>query len=105
MIEWWPVLLGWPLVLIALTLSTLGILQMRPSYLYTAMVLILPISLYLAGAPIFPFAALLAPLALLAAGRAIRQKKTRLALAITLPVILLFGWLAVLVLRQPGSQY
>ena len=97
--NWWPVLLGWPAVLTAVTLSVLGIYRSRPAYLYAAMVLILPISLYLAGAPRFSLVALFAPLAILIAAKAIKQNRTHLALGMVLPVIFFFGWLALLVLR------
>jgi hypothetical protein len=100
-IEWWPVLLGWPAVFLALTLSAFGVFQRRPSFLFTAMLLILPISLYLAGAPRLPFVSLLAPMALLGAGLATQHGKASLAIAMALSVVLFFGLLLVLVLRQP----
>lgn len=103
-LNWWPALLGWPALLVALTLSGFGMFRKRPWYLYAAAILILPVSLYLAATPRFAFVALLAPLVLLLAGLAIKRNKINLAIVMVLPVVLFFGWLALIVLQQPESQ-
>ena len=103
-LNWWPVLLGWPATLIALALCGFGIFRKRHRYVYTAVMLILPVSLYLAATPRFAFVALLAPLLLLLAGLAIKQNNIQLAIALVLPVVLFFIWLALIVLAQPASQ-
>ncbi len=90
--------------MLALALSGFGTYHKRPWYLYTAAILILPVSLYLAGTPRFAFVALLAPLALLLAGLAIKRNKINLAIVIVLPVVLFFSWLAMIVLQEPGSH-
>ncbi len=103
-LNWWPVLLGWPALLVALVLSGFGVFRKRPRYLFAAAILILPISLYLAATPRFAFAALLAPLVLLLAGLAIKRNKINLAIVMVLPVVLFFGWLALIVLQQSGNH-
>ena len=50
------------------------------------------------------FVALLAPLALLLAGLAIKRNKINLAIVMVLPVVLFFSWLAMIVLQEPGSH-
>lgn len=62
MTDWWLVLLGWPAQLVALALSGFGTLNKRPWYLYTAAILILPVSLYLAATLRFAFVTMLTPL-------------------------------------------
>ena len=101
---WWPVLLGWPAVLVALAVSGFGIFKKRPRCLYVAAFLILPFSLYLAATPRFGSAAMVLPLAVLLAGLAIRRDQIRLAIVMVLPVVSYFGWLALIVLQQPGSH-
>ena len=103
-ISGWPALLGWPAVLVAMALGVLGMAWRRPRYLYTAAILVLPISLYLAAMPRFPVVPLLAPLLLLLSGLAIKRHQTNLAILIVLPVVFFFGWLALVVLQQPGSH-
>jgi len=104
MTNWWVFLLGWPTLLVALALSGFGTFRNRPWNLYTAAILILPVSLYLATTPRFAFVALLAPLALLLAGLAIKRNKINLAIVMVLPVVLFFSWLALIVLQEPGSH-
>ncbi len=100
----WLVLLGWPVLLVALALSGFGTFHKRPWYLYTATILILPVSLYLAVTPRFAFVALLAPLALLLAGLAIKRNKIKLAIVMILPGVMFYSWLALIVLQQPVSH-
>lgn len=104
MTNWWVFLLGWPTLLVALVLSGFGMFLNRPWNLYTAAILILPVSLYLAATPRFAFVALLAPLAFLLAGLAIKRNKINLAVVMVLPVVLFFSWLAMIVLQEPGSH-
>jgi len=102
--NWWLVLLGWPVLVVALALSGFGTFHKRPWYLYIAAILILPVSLYLAATPRFAFVALLAPLAVLLAGLAIKRNKINMAIVMILPVVLFFSWLALIVLQQPVSH-
>ncbi len=103
MVSWWPALLGWPVLLAALALSGFGTFHKRPWCLFTASILIFPVSLYLAVTPRFTFVGLLAPLALLLAGLAIKRDRINLAFALILPVVLFFGWLAMIVLWEPST--
>ncbi len=100
----WLVLLGWPALLVALALSGFGTYHKRPWNLYTAAILILPVSLYLAATPRFAFVTLLAPLALLLAGLATKRNKINLAIVMVLPVVLFFSWLALIVLQEPVNH-
>ena len=96
-------MLGWPVLLAALALSGFGTFHKRPWCLYTATILVFPISFYLAVTPRFTYVGLLVPLALLLAGLAIKRYKINLAFALVLPVVLFFSWLAMIVLMEPGT--
>lgn len=58
------VLLGWPSLLGALALSALGVGTRRPLLVVAAVILTLPMALYLAAAPGWPLSGLIAPAAL-----------------------------------------
>ena len=58
------VLLGWPSLLGALAVSALGIATRRPLLVAAAVILTLPMALYLAAAPRWPLSGLIAPAAL-----------------------------------------
>ncbi len=97
MIQWWPLLLGWPSVLFGLSFGSFGVFQKKPYMLYVASALILPFSLYLAATPRFRWLALLFPLALIFAGLAIKKNKINLAFILVLAVTMFFVWVAMLV--------
>jgi hypothetical protein len=100
--EYWPLLLGWPALLAAIALAGFGTFSRKPWKLYIASILILPLSLYLAGTPRLGFTALLPPAALLAAGIAIRYNKVNLAWSLLFPVIAFYSWL-IFVIQQGGG--
>ena len=94
-LSWLPLLLGWPALLAALALSVLGLFCKLPRYLYASAILIMPISAYLAATPRFALVALLAPMALLVAGRTIKRNQTILAAALVVLVAVYSAWLAI----------
>ena len=96
--SWWPAILGWPALVLALGLSIFGIVRRRAIYLYTAMVLVLPISGYLAASPRFPWLPMLIPLGLLGTGLAVRYDHPKIAIVLTIVVVLYVSTLAMLVL-------
>ena len=98
MMQWWPALLGWPAILVGLTLSVYGLFEKKPSLLYLAAGLILPVSLYLAATPRFAYFGLIAPIALLLAGICIKRFRIKLAFAFVLSVNLFFVWLAMVII-------
>ena len=102
MFEWWPVLLGWPALLAALALAGFGTFNKKPWYLYIGALLILPFTLYLVGSPRFGMYGLLPPLALIAAGIAVRRQKSNLAWALIFVVIAFFSWLIFVIQKAPG---
>ncbi len=94
-------MLGWPSLLAALAFSGFGTFNKRPWNLYVAAILILPISLYLAGTPRLGVFALLPPVAFLGAGIAVRLNKPNLAWALIFPVIIFFIWLVFIIQKAP----
>jgi hypothetical protein len=99
--ESWPViLLGWPAILSAIALSIAGIVRKKPNWLIAPAILLIPISLYLAGTPRFRWIALVVPILLIGASIAVRRSNYRLAWALIIPFIVFFGWLAMIVLNE-----
>jgi len=96
----WPILLGWPAVIVVLTLSVTGIIRKKPAWLMTAAIVVLPISLYLAATPRFRGIALVFPLLVFGAGIAVRHSKYQLAWLCLVPFVAVFAWLASLVINQ-----
>jgi hypothetical protein len=100
MLEMWPLLFGWPAILIATALPVIGIVRKKPAWLVTGAVIIFPISLYLAAMPRFRWFALIFPVLLYASSVAVRQSRYWLAWSLLVPVVAFFTWLAVAVLKQ-----
>ncbi len=100
MLELWPILLGWPAILVSLALSVLGIVRGRPAWLVVAAIVVVPISLYLAGTPRFRWIALVFPVLLFGARIAIRRSHLWLAWTLIVPFTGFFGWLAVIVMSE-----
>ena len=96
----WQILLGWPSIALALTLSAVGMLRRQSGWLFVGACLLLPISLYLAGTPRFGWFGLLSPFLVIGAGFAVKSGRIKTALALHLPVLAGFGFLAVLVATQ-----
>jgi len=49
LLEWWPLLLGWPAVFLSVTLAVFGIVSAKPGLILVAAVLATPFSLYLSA--------------------------------------------------------
>jgi len=99
-LEMWPILLGWPAVLVSLALSVLGIVRSKPVWLVVSAVAVLPISLYLAGTPRFSWVGLILPVLLFAASFAVRRSLLWLAWSCVAPVAGFFLWLGVIILTE-----
>ena len=100
MLELWPLLLGWPAVVIAIALSVTGIVQKKSRWLVAAAIVALPLALYLAGSPAFGWLGLTIPLFLPAASIAIHYDNSRLAWFLLAPFVGVSGWLALAVINQ-----
>lgn len=67
------ILMGWPSLIAALLLSTLGAWLGKPALIWTAVVLIVPVALYLSGSPAYPFVGIVPVLALAIAALTCRK--------------------------------
>jgi hypothetical protein len=75
----WPILLGWPALVVSLMLSGTGILRRRPSWLVGAAILIVPLAGYVATGTGASRLGLAAPLLLLGGGLAVRSRAAAVA--------------------------
>ena len=100
MLTLWPILLGWPAVLVSLVLSDTGIMTKRPAWLVVAAIIVLPFSLYLFATPRFRWIALVIPVLLFGVSGAIRRSRPWLAWSLIVPFAGFFGWLAVIVTSE-----
>lgn len=97
MLETWiPILLGWPMVLIAVSFLVGGIVRASARWVWIATVFALPMSLYLAATPLFGVTALFLPILLVLSGLAVRKGKVRLAWAFALPYLAVITWLVLI---------
>lgn len=90
----------WPLMIVSIICSILGIVLARFRYLYSSAVMIIPMSLYFAATPRFRIWGLIFPLFYLFSAFLLKRKKPMLALIFCLPIYALIGWLAYVVLTQ-----
>ena len=100
MLSLWPILLGWPAILVSIALSVVGIVRSRPAWLVVAAIIVVPISLYLFGTPRFSWIALVFPLLLIGASIAVRRSHLWLAWTLFVPFAGFFGWFAVIVMSE-----
>ncbi len=100
MLTLWPILLGWPAILVSLALSVIGIVRRRSAWLVVAAIVVVPFSLYLAGSPRFSWLGLIIPLLLSGASIAIYYDHTRVAWSLLAPFVGVSGWLAIGVMSQ-----
>ena len=100
MMELWPILLGWPAILVSLVLSVVGIVRRSPAWLIISAIVVVPLAFYLFGTPRFWWAGLLCPVLLVGASIAIRRSRPGLAWSLFVPFVGFFGWLAVIVMSD-----
>ena len=100
MLTLWPILLGWPAILVSFALSVIGIVRRRSTWLVVAAIIVVPFSLYLFGTPRFRWIALVFPVLLFGASIAIRRSLPWLAWSLFVPFVGFFGWLAVIVMSE-----
>ncbi len=100
MLALWPILLGWPAILVSLALSVTGIVRRRPAWLVFAAIIVVPASLYLLGTPRFRWIGPALPVPLFGASIAIRRSLPWLAWSLLVPFVGFFGWLAVIVISE-----
>jgi hypothetical protein len=98
--SWLIILAGWPLVLVAVVLIVGGLIWHKSAWVWSASVVALPMSLYLAATPLFGYLGLALPVMLVASGFAIRRNAQMLAWMLVLPYLAIMAWLAVAVLSQ-----
>ena len=98
--SWLIILAGWPLVLLAVVLIVAGLIRCKSRWIWSASIVALPMSLYLAATPLFGFFGLALPVMLVASGFAIRRNSRFLAWMMALPYLATMAWLAVSVLNE-----
>jgi len=87
-------LFGLPGVLLSLTLSVIGIARSKIAFCIAGAILILPFSFYLVGSPsFFRVIGLLLPIFQFGVALAVREKRTRLAWVLLLPLVGITVWL------------
>ncbi len=93
-------LLGWPSVLLAFSISIYGIIHRNPKVQIAPTLLVLPISFYLFGTPRVGWFALTIPLLFVAIAIALKWNHHLLAWLFLVPIAGFFSWLAFIVLTQ-----
>ncbi len=99
--EWWPVLFGWPALVVSMGLAATGIRLRKPVLLIVSALLVAPLSLYLSGAA--NWIALAGPvflLSLFASAYAVKRGLSLLAWGSLAPFAGVALWLAVLVASE-----
>ncbi len=99
--EWWPVVFGWPAVVVSIGLAATGIGLRKPVLPVVSAVLVAPLSLYLSGA--VSWFALSGPvilLSLFASAYAVKRGLSWLAWCLLAPLAGVAVWLAVIVASQ-----
>ncbi|WMT39679.1 hypothetical protein RE628_20070 [Paenibacillus sp. D2_2] len=92
--------LFWPFMIASIICSILGVLIKSHQSLYVSAILIIPMSIYIAGWPIFLIWGLLLPLCYVGAAKLIRKNKRLLSILACMPVYLVIGWIGYVVLSQ-----
>ena len=97
MMEWWPAILGWPAIILAIAMGVIGVMRHKPALPIVAAVLLLPITLYLVGSPRIGWMGLLPPALLLGSAAATWKGQSKVAWLCLIPVMAVVVWFAVLV--------
>ena len=90
----------WPLMIVSIISSLLGIAIPNHRHLYLSAVCILPLSLYLAATPRFLIWGFIFPIFYLASSKLIQRNRKIYAVLVNLPNYVLIGWLAIVVINQ-----
>ncbi|CAG9613334.1 hypothetical protein BACCIP111899_02549 [Bacillus rhizoplanae] len=96
----WIQLLFWPFMIASIIFSLFGIYFRKSSPLMISAVLIIPLSLYLVGSPLFSVWGLILPFLYVGAAQSIKKQKVWLSILFSIPVYFLIGWLGYTVLTQ-----
>jgi hypothetical protein len=100
-VNWWPaIVFGWPVVLLAIVLSVLGIIKTIPLLLVVSAVLLAPFSLYLGGSPRVGWLGFMIPVLLLGVSVAVRYRRVEIAWLLLVPVVTVLGWVASIVMGE-----
>ncbi len=100
-LTWWPAyVFGWPAILLAISLSALGVIKKGPAVLVSAAVIATPFSIFLGGNPRIGWLGFMIPVLLLGASVAVRYRRVEIAWLLLVPVVVVVGWVASLVIRQ-----
>jgi hypothetical protein len=100
-VNWWPaIVFGWPVVLLAIVLSVLGIIKKIPLLLVVSAVFLAPFSLYLGGSPRVGWLGFMIPVLLLGTSVAVRYRRVEIAWLLLVPVVAVLGWVASIVIGE-----
>lgn len=94
------IVFGWPFIIFSLALAFAGILVKRPALLVAGAFFFVPPAWYLSGYPAIRGFGMLLPVSILGAAYYIKRDRTRLALLLVLPPLIVSAWLAFLVMSQ-----
>lgn len=94
-------MIGWPFLVSALLLAAAGIWIRKPAFLWVAVVLSLPVALYISATPRFPFVGFLPLAALVAAALTVRRRSRLAGIAGVAIYAAFLAALAQLVLNEP----
>lgn len=93
-------LLFWPFMLASIVFSLVAISKKEPRFLIISFLLIIPFSLYLAATPLFRWWGLILPFFYIGSAISLRKNIIWLSVLLTLPVLLVMGWLGLVVITQ-----
>jgi len=94
------VFLFWPLMILSVIFSLVGVGLRKSALLYISAIMLLPTSLYLAATPLFKIWGIVFPLFYVASAIFVRLEKTLYSIIMIVPVYTLIGWMAFTVLNQ-----
>ena len=84
----------------AIVLSALGVIKKSPAVLAASAVIATPFSIFLGGNPRFGWLGFMIPVLLLGASVAVRYRRVEVAWLLLVPVMVVVGWVASLVIGQ-----
>ncbi|WP_339250900.1 hypothetical protein NSQ43_13210 [Sporosarcina sp. FSL W8-0480] len=93
-------LLFWPFMLASIVFSLVAFTKKKPLFLVISCLLITPFSLYIAATPLFKWWGLILPFFYLASAISLRKNIMWLSVLLTLPALLVIGWLGLVVITQ-----